>query len=183
MNTVKTCTKCPNEINESTQVKYKRPNGTYGVRGYCKECSNKKSKQWVENNKERRREIANAYARRNSKAQIKYSYNRRRTDLKTFLGCLHQNIKRRCTDPNDKKSHIYYGLEFIGRQEFVNWAMGLEEVKELFDTWVNSGNDITLTPSPDRLESHIGYIPDNLEWVTHSENSRRGANSRHGNWS
>jgi len=38
--------------------------------------------------------------------------------------------------------------------------------------------DKNYTASLDRIDSSLGYIPSNMEFVTHSENSRRGAKNR-----
>jgi hypothetical protein len=48
---------------------------------------------------------------------------------------------------------------------------------ELYEAYKNSGYDRKLAPSVDRVDSRRGYIIENMEFVTHSENSRRGSNS------
>lgn len=45
------------------------------------------------------------------------------------------------------------------------------------DSWY----DRKLAPTVDRVNSTLGYEVWNMEWVTHSENSRRGAVSKRRN--
>jgi len=92
-----------------------------------------------------------------------------------FLMRAYRNMQSRISGIQKAKFHLYVGLSLLGRQEFYNWAHKSAEFKRLYGLWVASGFDRCLTPSVDRVNSNRGYILDNMEWVTHSENSRRGA--------
>lgn len=48
---------------------------------------------------------------------------------------------------------------------------------ELFLSWEQSNYSRKLTPSVDRIDSSKGYYLGNMEWVTHSENSKIGSHS------
>jgi hypothetical protein len=75
-----------------------------------------------------------------------------------------KNIRRRCEDPNSI-NWKYYGGKGVKRctewddfPTFKRWAMA---------------NGYSDEMTIDRLDANRGYAPDNCEWVTASENSRR----------
>lgn len=98
-----------------------------------------------------------------------------------FLMRLYRNMQSRITGVQKQKHHLYDGKELLDRETFYNWAKGSPEFYELFGNYKMSGYERKLAPSVDRVDSTQGYNLDNMEWVTHSENSRRGVNNRHGN--
>jgi len=55
----KTCTKCQEE--KPTTMFYKQKHGKFGVRGYCKICSDKKQMEWREKNKKHLFEYGRKY--------------------------------------------------------------------------------------------------------------------------
>ena len=97
---------------------------------------------------------------------------------KGFLMRCYRNMQSRVSGVQKAKQHLYGGKELLSREEFYNWAFNNLQFFVLFCNWENSGYDRKLTPSVDRIDSSKGYSPDNMEWVTHSENSRRGSNNR-----
>lgn len=98
-----------------------------------------------------------------------------------FLMRLYRNMKSRVEGIQWKKKHLYEGKELIPKEEFYDWALSHPKFWELFREYEQSQYDRKLAPSPDRVDSTKGYLPDNMEWVTMVENSRRGAVSRHAN--
>jgi len=92
-----------------------------------------------------------------------------------FLMRCYRNMKSRVTGVQKAKLHLYEGKELLDKHEFYEWAKGCSVFWELFKAWEASGYERRLTPSVDRLDSSMGYHLDNMEWVTHSENSRRGS--------
>jgi len=74
---------------------------------------------------------------------------------------------------------LYLGKSLLARDVFYDWAFNSKEFHILFKTWKDSGYDRKLTPTVDRIDSRYGYSLDNMEWITHSENSSRGSLSRH----
>ena len=95
-----------------------------------------------------------------------------------FLGNLYSRMRERIMGQRPTKAHLYVGKELLTRSEFYAWATTSEEFHKLFKAYKESGYSIKLVPTIDRIDSSIGYILSNMEWVTHSENSRRGALSR-----
>lgn len=91
---------------------------------------------------------------------------------------IYRNMKSRIEGVQKGKWHLYRGKCLLTRDEFYVWAIGGHGFHQLFAAWVDSGYDRKLAPSVDRIDSSQGYHPDNMEWVTHSENSRRGSIAR-----
>lgn len=94
-----------------------------------------------------------------------------------FLMRLYRNMKSRITGIQVQKFHLYKGKELLEKDDFYTWAKGNSTFWKLYEVYKNSGYDRKLAPSVDRIDSSKGYVIDNMEFVTHSENSRRGSNS------
>ena len=97
-----------------------------------------------------------------------------------FLMRAYRNMLSRVKGIQVKKAHLYSGLEILEKAQFYDWAMRSKEFHKLWDEWEESGHDRKLCPSVDRKDSSLGYCLSNMEWVTHSVNSSRGALSRYG---
>jgi hypothetical protein len=94
-----------------------------------------------------------------------------------FLMRMYRNMKSRVSGVQIQKFHLYEGKELLGKEDFYAWAKNNPTFWELYEAYKNSGYDRKLAPSVDRVDSRRGYIIENMEFVTHSENSRRGSNS------
>jgi len=127
-----------------------------------------RSKDYLEKQREYRSRTGNA----NTK---KYERTKKGKLMRNY-----RNMESRIKGIQWRKAHLYEGKELISRDQFYEWAMRQEEFHRLFDEWVKSGYDRKLSPSVDRVDSSKGYTIDNMEWVTHSENSRRGTLSKYG---
>ena len=88
---------------------------------------------------------------------------------------MYRNMQSRVTGVQSKKAHLYKGKYLLPRQEFYDWAEPNREFHKLFKEWVKYNYDRKLTPTVDRVDSSNGYTLPNMEWVTHSENSRRSS--------
>lgn len=95
-----------------------------------------------------------------------------------FLMRLYRNMQSRTSGIQKKKAHLYEGKSLLSRDEFYKWATEDTTFKSMFDTWKLAGYDRKLTPTVNRKDSAVGYELDNMEWLTHSENSRLGANAK-----
>lgn len=136
--------------------------------GLCNKCASKKyykeNKTLIESRRKAR------------------GYSKEKKYEKTFNGYLvrtYRNMKSRVSGILKKKAHLYEGLELLGKEEFYSWAKTNKQFVELHSAWVSSGYDRKLSPSIDRINGRLGYTVENMRWVTHSENSRLGALSRH----
>jgi hypothetical protein len=76
------------------------------------------------------------------------------------------------------KSHLYEGLELMRKEEFYAFTESSAEYDVLYSVWVASGYSRRLSPSIDRIDTNKGYVMGNIQWITHSENSRKGSLSR-----
>lgn len=95
-----------------------------------------------------------------------------------FLMRMYRNMKSRITGIQKQKAHLYLGKSLLTKDEFYTWARGHVDFKKLFKKYEESKYDRKLSPTVDRIDSSKGYELNNMEWVTHSENSRRGNISR-----
>jgi hypothetical protein len=87
---------------------------------------------------------------------------------------IYRNMKSRVEGVQGAKWHLYRGKGLLAKSDFYAWALASESFHRLFACWVASGYDRKLAPSVDRIDPMQGYQLGNMEWVTHSENSRRG---------
>lgn len=100
-----------------------------------------------------------------------------------FLMRLYRNMLSRTTGVQRAKYHLYAGCSILTKEDFYKWAKASADFHNLFVLWENSNYDRKFTPSVDRVDSFHGYELWNMEWVTHSENSRRGCLNKHyGTW-
>jgi hypothetical protein len=125
----------------------------------CKLCYNKKQR-------EKRKE-------NNNKTTLKYEKTKR-----GFLMRLYRNMLSRITGVQKKKHYLYQNKSLLEKVDFYNWAINSIDFHILFQNWENNNYNRKLTPSVDRVNSSKGYSLDNIEWVTHSENSRRASISK-----
>lgn len=125
----------------------------------CRDCYNK-------NQREKRLE-------NNNKATHIYE-----KTIKGFLMRCYRNMKSRISGVQKAKHHLYKDKELLEKTVFYEWSLSNTNFLRLFDEWSLNNYERTLTPSVDRLDSSKGYLISNMEWVTHSENSRRGVLSK-----
>lgn len=91
---------------------------------------------------------------------------------------IYRNMKSRIEGVQKAKFHLYRGKYLMPKDEFYVWAICSPDFHRLYAEWVESGYERRLSPSVDRKDSSVGYRDWNMEWVTHSENSRRGSVSK-----
>ena len=97
-----------------------------------------------------------------------------------YLVRTYRNMSSRVTGILKHKQHLYEGLSILGKDAFYEWSLSKDSgFIELLDSYAASGYDMKLAPSIDRKDSTLGYEASNIRWITHSENSRLGAMSRH----
>lgn len=97
---------------------------------------------------------------------------------KGFLMRVYRNMQSRINGNQKIKFHLYEGKSLLDKEDFYKWALNNQTFHKLFAVWEESYYDRHLTPTVDRINSSKGYELDNMEWITHSENSRRGAYSK-----
>lgn len=97
---------------------------------------------------------------------------------KGFLMRAYRNMQSRVTGVQHLKAHLYKGKTLLSRDKFYEWAMASKQFLKLFNIWTAAGHDRRLCPSVNRINSSLGYTLDNMEWLTHSQNSADGAVSQ-----
>ena len=117
----------------------------------------------------------NEWTRKWRKKNGNASTNKYEKTRKGFLMRKYRNMQSRVLGIQKLKAHLYKGLYLLSREDFYNWSYNHAEFLKLFVKWRNSGYDRKLCPTVDRVDPSKGYELGNMEWVTHSENSRRGS--------
>ena len=147
---MKKCNQCHNEYEES-----------FFKHGICKNCVNLNQRNY-------RKITCNSNTHKYEKT------------IPGFLMREYRNMQSRIMGIQKNKAHLYKGKELLTRTAFYEWANGSPEFHSLFNIYEKSGYMMKLCPTVDRIDSSAGYSLENMEWVTHSENSRRGNLSHFG---
>jgi hypothetical protein len=92
---------------------------------------------------------------------------------------IYAGMRQRVEGRHVRNPVLWAGLPILPQDEFLRWALTHPEFTALHAAWAASDYKIKLAPSVDRIRSWEGYTLDNMQWLTHSENSRRGALSKH----
>lgn len=121
------------------------------------------------------KEELNKYQREYRKRVGNVSTHKYERTINGFLVRKYRNMESRVTGVQRLKSHLYKGLDLLDRESFYRWAKSSDTFQGLFKSWVADGYNRKLCPSVDRIDSSQGYHLSNMEWITHSENSRRGS--------
>lgn len=109
-----------------------------------------------------------------------YEKERRRSTPSIYLALTHHNMVTRVKGRGDKRSrYLYKGLPIVSKDEFIEWALSDPAFKRQYAAWAAAGYERRLAPSIERIDSDKGYIHPNMEWISTSENCRRGALSIH----
>ena len=125
-------------------------------------------------NLEKKRARCREYARRNKERQSKAHQLRRKTvdgRLTITYNSMTSRVNGKCT----KNPEYYIGKSVCSKEEFVNWSKNDPSFIRLFEAWLESGQQFSMSPSIDRIDSDKGYDIGNMQWLTVSENGRKGA--------
>lgn len=83
----------------------------------------------------------------------------------------YRNMLSRVRGVQWRKAHLYQGLPILAREDFYAWSLANDEFWRLFQVWRAEGYERRICPSVNRINAAQGYLPGNIEWITHSENS------------
>lgn len=90
-----------------------------------------------------------------------------------MLNARYRLMKSRVTGSSTHKSSAF-GKELCSKQEYLEWANNTQkQFLELHKNWVESGCKLKYTPTIDRINNNIGYIPSNMQWLTQSDNRKK----------
>ena len=73
-----------------------------------------------------------------------------------------------------KGTHKYSveGKKYLTFRSFkIWWKKNRDTYVQLFNLWMENDMQKSLSPSIDRINNNKGYMPSNMRWVTHSQNS------------
>lgn len=154
---MKTCRKC--QLTKPLIEFVKHPECKDGYLNTCKKCK-------LEDQRIKRLQSRNACTKKYEKT------------LSGFVMRAYRNMQSRINGIQWKKQHLYAGKDLLSRHKFYEWSQYDENLHLLFDNWEKSGYDRRLTPSVDRIDSSKGYILGNMQWITHSENSRKTSRNK-----
>lgn len=96
----------------------------------------------------------------------------RRKTFKGFVERMYYYMQRRVKGKGTDPKH-YKGLGISPREYFYRYAEQDTTLHRLFRNWVKSGYNLRCRPTPDRLNSKLGYIIGNIEFVTYRKNCSR----------
>jgi hypothetical protein len=97
------------------------------------------------------------------------------TQPRSYLAHKYRKMRRRITGRAVKSAHLYKGLGIMPREEFLAWAVADSAFKSLWATYQLAGRPMRLSPSIDRIDTQRGYVRGNVQFITHSANSRKAA--------
>lgn len=127
---------------------------------------------------ESKRERENRLQRERRKSDGNKNTKKYEKTKKGFLVRCYRNMKSRIEGVQVKKHHLYKGKYLLSKELFYEWSLNNENFNNLFNEWEISGYNRKTSPSIDRIDNSLGYDIENMQWITHSENSRKGAISR-----
>ena len=119
---------------------------------------------------------------KNKAAKDNLNYTCKKCDVETWTKYLHtKNGKIHSMYGNMKKrvnrGKVFYH-KYIDFSCFEKFCYSSKIFNSLYDNWVLSKFEYKLSPSLDRVDNNKGYTVDNLQFLTHSENSRKGSFER-----
>lgn len=89
--------------------------------------------------------------------------------LQTKLGLAQRmfyDARRRVTSPRHPVSGPYYkNLAIASKEEFINHCLNSNSFNELYKMWKLSGFSRPLRPTPNRINTKVGYVPSNIDFL------------------
>lgn len=131
-----------------------------GYRNDCKDCVSKYQKANYQKRLGYRRKQTRIY------------HNRYKKDLLVFIRRMYSYMKAR-TKGHCLASSLYSGMEICDRKEFVLFAFSNWELKYLFHQWIMNDYSKRLLPTPDRIDESKGYLIDNIQFLSFSDNVKK----------
>lgn len=126
----------------------------------CKECN----KADVRRNYDDKKEFYHTYDKERQRASRTRIFNHRYTQIK-------QRVDGRAT-----RSYKIEGSKMLTPEEYALWLKSnMDEFEAIYQQWAASNFKRNLTPSIDRINNKLGYIPKNMRWATVRDNSVKGS--------
>lgn len=130
----------------------------YPTQGECKECSKKR----VRKNWDNKRGYYEKYDKKRIRENFNYIFLHRYSGLKA-------RVEGRAI-----RKYKVEGMDICTKEEFIGWCKeNLSEFKILHSKWKESKYNTKLIPSIDRKNNNVGYLINNLQWISKSDNSKK----------
>ncbi len=97
--------------------------------------------------------------------------------VKGYVQSMYAQIRSRCNRTTGLKG--YKGLKYMEREEFYKFGLNDRNLPNLVRAYIDSGYEMRLAPSINRIDPKFGYITGNIEIIPMGENARLGAISIH----
>ena len=97
---------------------------------------------------------------------------KRETRPSFYLGTCYSEMSRR-TKFFDPKRPQYFGKAICTKEEFINRFINDKNFLLLYEGWQKSGFKRKNSTSIDRVNNNLDYTIDNLEFISHYENSTK----------
>lgn len=120
------------------------------------------------------KECTKKYVR--SRDTKEYDRNRYHNNVNRYLKHKYYMMRQRCGDGKySQRNYVRHGLS-LTLEEWLGWCNEtMPTFMALYNAWKDNGCDPKLTPTIDRIDNSRGYELGNLQWLTRSANSRKGA--------
>lgn len=104
-----------------------------------------------------------------------YHAEQRRYNFVRMWGKRYAHMKARHEGRSTNKSHSA-GKGLLTRDEFFDWCKDFRNFSEflaIYYDYAESGFDLSLSPSVDRIDPDKGYVLGNLQWLSFSANCEK----------
>lgn len=85
----------------------------------------------------------------------------------------YQYAERRVTKGTAKYGPSTVGMALCPRGMFYDAFLGDQTFLTLYQAWADGGFKKFDRPTPDRQDTELGYMPNNIRWTTYKENTYR----------
>lgn len=87
-----------------------------------------------------------------------------------YMRMIYNGIKWRCSN-NER----YKQLSFLPKNDWIIWCNeNMYKFMKLYKQWQDSGYKQAFSPSIDRINNNLGYLPNNMQWLTLGQNAKKG---------
>lgn len=157
---MKTCNKCG--FIKSLNRFYKNSDQKDGYRNACKSCDNIYHKNLYHSQKD--------YYRKQSKKKL----HREKTELIAFIRRMYNYMQIRVRGYGSNAHYGYYtGKPICSRKAFIHFALKDWDLKYMFCEWIKQKHNRKYVPTVDRLDNAKGYLIDNLQFLSFSDNVKK----------
>jgi len=153
---MKKCKRCKKLKPFSDYYKHKAMGD--GYISFCKECTKERINNYRYSNPEKDKEKDRYRIREN----FNYIFLHRYAGIKN-------RVKVRST-----RNYKVYGMPMCSKEEFFNWCeKNINVFKKIHKKWKENNYQLKFSPSIDRIDNNKGYLVENMQWLTQSENCKK----------